>query len=55
MVEQASIRVIAGLDSTQIHVSSAANFTPTGLLINRVCIMHKVHQVLERAPELASS
>ena len=42
-------------DSTEIHVGSAANFTPTGLLINRAGIMHKVHQVLQRAPELASS
>ncbi|MGB6577860.1 MAG: hypothetical protein WBF34_08055 [Streptosporangiaceae bacterium] len=53
--EQASIRVIAAPDSTEIHVGSAANFTPTGLLINRAGIMHKVHQVLQRAPELASS
>ena len=53
--EQASIRVIAGPDSTEVHVGSAANFTPTGLLINRVGIIRKVHQVLEQAPELASS
>ena len=53
--EQASIQVIAGPDSTEIHVGSAANFTPTGLLINRAGIMRKVHQVLEQAPELASS
>ena len=52
--EQASIQVIAGPDSTEIHVGSAANFTPTGLLINRAGIMRKVHQVLEQAPELAS-
>jgi hypothetical protein len=53
--EQASIQVIAGPDSTEIHVGSAANFTPTGLLINRAGIMRKVHQALEQAPELASS
>ncbi len=53
--EQASIQVIVGPDSTEIHVGSAANFTPTGLLINRAGIMRKVHQALEQAPELASS
>jgi len=53
--EQASIQVIAGPDSTEIHVGSAANFTPTGLIINRASIIRKVHQVLEQAPELASS
>lgn len=53
--EQASIRVIPGPDSTEVHVGSAANFTPTGLLINRAGIIRKVHQVLQRAPELASS
>ena len=53
--EQASIQVIAGPDSTEIHVGSAANFTPTGLLVNRASIIRKVHQVLEQAPELASS
>jgi hypothetical protein len=53
--EQASIQVIAGPDRTEIHVGSAANFTPTGLIINRASIIRKVHQVLEQAPELASS
>jgi hypothetical protein len=53
--EQASIQVITGPDSTDIHVGSAANFTPTGLLFNRASIIRKVHQVLEQAPELASS
>lgn len=53
--EQASIRVIAGPDSTDIHVSSAANFTPTGLLINRAGIIRRVRQVLDHTPGLASS
>jgi hypothetical protein len=47
--EQASIRVIPGPDNTEVHVRSAANFTPTGLLINRAGIIRKVHQVLQRA------
>lgn len=53
--EQASIRVIPGPDNTQVHVGSAANFTPTGLLISRAGIIRKVHHVLRRAPDLASS
>jgi hypothetical protein len=53
--EQASIQVIAGPDSTDIHIGSAANFTPAGLLINRAGIMRKVHQMLEHAPGLACS
>jgi hypothetical protein len=52
--EQASIQVIAGPGSTEIHVGSAANFTPTALLINRVGIIRKVHRMLEQSPELAS-
>jgi hypothetical protein len=54
-LEQASIRVIPGPDSTEIHIGNAAAFTPTGLLINRASIIRKVHQVLEHAPELADS
>jgi hypothetical protein len=53
--EQASVRVIAGPDSTDIHVGSAANFTPTGLLVNRLSIIRNVHQVLEHAPGLAAA
>ena len=53
--EQASIRVIAGPDSTDIHVGSAANFTPAGLLINHAGIIRRVRQVLDHAPGLASS
>ena len=53
--EQASIQVISGPDSTEIHVGSAANFTPTGLLVNHAGIIRKVHQALEHSPELASS
>lgn len=53
--EQASIRVIPGPDCTEVHVGSTANFTPTGLLINRAGIIRKVHQVLRRAPKLGSS
>lgn len=52
-IEQASIRVTPGPGSTEIHIGSAANFTPTGLLINRAGIIRKLHQVLEHAPELA--
>ena len=53
--EQASIQLIARSDSTSIHVGSAANFTPTGLLINRAGIIRKVRRMLEHAPGLASS
>jgi hypothetical protein len=53
--EQASIRVIPGQDSTEIRIGNAGSFTPTGMLLNRASIMHKVHQVLEHAPELAGS
>ena len=51
--EQASIRVIPGDNDTEIHVGSAANFTPTGYLINRASIVRKVHHVLEHSPDLA--
>jgi hypothetical protein len=53
--EQASIRIIPGPESTEIHIGNAANFTPTGLLINRASIIRKLHEVLEHAPEFASS
>ncbi len=53
--EQASIRVVAGPGSTEIHVGSAANFTLGGLLINRLGIIRNVHQALEHAPGLATS
>jgi hypothetical protein len=53
--EQASIRIVPGPDRTEIHIGNAANFTPTGLLINRASIIRKLHQVLEHAPELAGS
>ena len=53
--EQASIRIVPGPDRTEIHIGNAANFTPAGLLINRSSIIRKLQQVLEHAPELASS
>jgi hypothetical protein len=54
-IEQAAIRVVPGPGSTEIHIGSAANFTPTGLLINRASIIRKLHQVLAQAPELGGS
>jgi hypothetical protein len=53
--EQASIRIVPGDERTEIHIGNAANFTPTGLLINRASIIRKLHQVLEHAPELAAA
>jgi hypothetical protein len=53
--EQASIRVVPGANGTEIRVGSAANFTPTGYLINRARIVRKVRQALKHAPELAGS
>jgi hypothetical protein len=50
---QANIRVVPGTNDTEIHIGSAANFTPTGLLLNSTTIVRKVHQVLEHSPELA--
>jgi hypothetical protein len=53
--EQASVRIEPGSGRTEIHVGSAANFTPTGLLFNRASIVRKVRQILEQAPELIGS
>ena len=50
--EQGHVGVVPGANATEIHVGSGANFTPTGLLINRTSIVRKVHHVLEDAPEL---
>jgi hypothetical protein len=52
---QANVRLVAGTDQTEIHVGSAANFTPTGLLLNGTTIVRKVHRVLEHSTELAGS
>ena len=41
------------LDSTDIHVGSAANVTLGGVVFNHASIVHNVHQALPRAPELA--
>jgi hypothetical protein len=50
--QQANIRVVPGTNDTEIHVGSAANFTPTGILLNRASIVRKVQQVLAHSPEL---
>jgi hypothetical protein len=50
---QASLRVVPGVKGTEIHVGSAANFTPTGILLNRASIVRKVQQALEQSPEFA--
>jgi hypothetical protein len=52
---QANIRVVPGRNDTEIHIGSAADFTPTGHLLNRATIVRKVHQALEHSAELARS
>jgi hypothetical protein len=52
---QASVRVENGINNTEIHVGSAANFTPTGLLLNNATVMRKVQHVLEDSQDLAGS
>jgi hypothetical protein len=47
--EQASIQIVPGANHTEIHVGSAANFTPPATLYNRASIVRKVHQVLDHA------
>jgi hypothetical protein len=53
--EQASIKVVPGPDHAEIHIGSAANFTPAGICFNHASIVRKVHQVLQHAPGLAGS
>jgi hypothetical protein len=52
---QANIRVVPGANGTEIHIGSAADFTPTGHLLNSATIVRKVRQVLEHSAELARS
>jgi hypothetical protein len=51
-LEQANVEVVPGDGETKIHVGGAANFTPTGILINRASIVRKVYQVLDHSAEL---
>jgi hypothetical protein len=52
---QANVRVVTGTNETMIHVGSAANFTPTGHLLNSATVVRKVREILEHSIELAGS
>jgi hypothetical protein len=53
--QRANIRIIPGADRTEIEVSPGASYPGLVRLVDRIGIARKVHQSLERAPELAES
>jgi hypothetical protein len=52
---RANIRILPGADGTEIRVSPGATYPGLIRFIDRIGIARKVHQILERAPELAES
>jgi hypothetical protein len=54
-LDRANVSVIHAKNSTEIHVSPGATYFGLIRLFHRAGLVHRVHQALEHAPELAAS